>query len=178
MKRSSNTTRLALCGVLAALAVGLMFLGGAVSFASIACPVLASLVLIPVYIECGKKWGALWFLTVTALSALLAPQKESAVLFFFFGYYPVLRRLIGHLHSTVVRWVTKFLYVNAAVFAAYGLMLFVFQLTELVAEFAEMGQWMLLVLLVLANVSFLIYDLLIDRLEILYHVKLRRKLRL
>lgn len=178
MRRNGNTARLALCGILAALAVAVMFLGGAISFASIACPVLASLVLIPVYIECGKKWGALWFLTVAALSALLAPQKESAVLFVFFGYYPVLRRLIGHLRGAFVRHAVKLLYVNASIFAAYGLMLFVFRLTELVTEFAGIGKWMLIVLLVLANVSFFIYDLLIDRLEILYHVRLRKKLRL
>ena len=83
MNRRSETRRLALCGVLAALALALMFLGGVLPFASIACPVLASLVLIPVYAETGKKWSAVWFLGVAVLAALLAPDKESAVLFAF-----------------------------------------------------------------------------------------------
>ena len=177
MKRRNNATRLALCGVLAALAVALMFLGGAVSLASIACPVLASLVLIPVYAECGKKWGALWFLAVSALSVLLAPQKESAILFVFFGYYPALRHYIGRLRGSALRWLVKLAYANVSIFAAYGLMLFVFRLTELVAEFAGLGRWLLAAMLVLANASFIIYDLLIGRLEILYHVRLRPKLR-
>ena len=56
MRKRGAAARMALCGVLAALAVALMFLGGTVPFASIACPVLASLVLIPVYCECG--WNA------------------------------------------------------------------------------------------------------------------------
>ena len=59
MRKRGAAARMALCGVLAALAVALMFLGGTVPFASIACPVLASLVLIPVYCECGWKWGLL-----------------------------------------------------------------------------------------------------------------------
>lgn len=176
--RRTNTRRIALCGVLAALAVSLMFLGGTVPFASIACPVLASLVLIPVYAECGSRWGMLWFLAVAALGVLLAPDKECAILFIFFGYYPMLRHRFGHLRSAALRWVCKLVYVNAAIFAAYGLMLFVFKLSALVQEFADTGKWMLAALVLLANVTFVIYDLLIDRLEVFYHAKLRTKLKL
>ena len=129
MRKRGAAARMALCGVLAALAVALMFLGGTVPFASIACPVLASLVLIPVYCECGWKWGLLWYAAVAALAALLAPEKEAAVLFVFFGYYPMLRKLIGRLRVRAAAWVVKLVYVNAAVFAAYGLMLYVFHLT-------------------------------------------------
>ena len=178
MRKRGAAARMALCGVLAALAVALMFLGGTVPFASIACPVLASLVLIPVYCECGWKWGLLWYAAVAALAALLAPEKEAAVLFAFFGYYPMLRRLIGRLRPRAAVWVVKLAYVNAAVFAAYGLMLYVFHLTEVVDDFAGMGKAMLAVLLVLANVTFVIYDVLIARLEIAYHVRLRPKLHL
>ncbi len=175
MKRS-NTVRLALCGVLAALAVALMFLGGTLAFASIACPVLASLVLIPVYAECGKKWGFLWFAAVAVLAGLLAPDKESAVLFAFFGYYPMLKHVLERLRPCLLRWTVKLFYLNAAVAAAYGLMLFVFRMSALRAEFAETGKWMLAALLVLANITFVVYDLLIGRLEILYFVRLRPKL--
>lgn len=178
MRKRGAAARMALCGVLAALAVALMFLGGTVSFASIACPVLASLVLIPVYCECGWKWGLLWYAAVSALAALLAPEKEAAVLFAFFGYYPMLRKLIGRLRVRAAAWVVKLVYVNAAVFAAYGLMLYVFHLTAVMEDFAGMGKAMLAVLLVLANVTFVIYDVLIARLEIYYHVRLRPKLHL
>ena len=166
MRKRGAAARMALCGVLAALAVALMFLGGTVPFASIACPVLASLVLIPVYCECGWKWGLLWYAAV------------AAVLFVFFGYYPMLRKLIGRLRVRAAAWAVKLVYVNAAVFAAYGLMLYVFHLTAVMEDFAGMGKAMLAVLLVLANVTFVIYDVLIARLEVYYHVRLRPKLHL
>lgn len=178
MRKRGAAARMALCGVLAALAVALMFLGGTVPFASIACPVLASLVLIPVYCECGWKWGLLWYAAVAALAALLAPEKEAAVLFVFFGYYPMLRKLIGRLRVRAAAWAVKLVYVNAAVFAAYGLMLYVFHLTAVMEDFAGKGKAMLAVLLVLANVTFVIYDVLIARLEVYYHVRLRPKLHL
>ena len=178
MKRSTNAARIALCGVLAALAVALMFLGGTVAFAAIACPVMASLVLIPVYTECGRKWGFVWYAAVAVLALLLAPDKESAILFVAFGYYPMLRKLIGRLHGRAVKWVLKLVYVNAVVSAAYALMIFVFRMQALAAEFAGYGRWMLAALAVLTNVTFVVYDLLIDRLEVFYCVKLRPRLKL
>ena len=175
MRRRSDTKRLALCGVLAALAVALMFFGGVVPFASLACPVLASLVLIPVYAETGKKWSAVWFLAVAGLAALIAPEKESAVLFAFFGYYPMLRKFLNRLRPNALRWIAKLAYCNAAVLAAYSLMLFVFRMEALRAEFAQYETYLRAVLLLMANVTFVIYDALIGLLEILYHVKLRPK---
>lgn len=178
MRRRSDTKRLALCGVLAALAVALMFFGGVVPFASLACPVLASLVLIPVYAETGKKWSVVWFFAVAALAALIAPEKESAVLFAFFGYYPMLCKLLNRLRPNVLRWIAKLAYCNAAVLAAYTLMLFVFRMEALRAEFAQYETYLLAVMLFMANVTFAIYDALIGRLEFVYHVKLRPKLKL
>lgn len=175
--RRNNTKRLALCGILAALALALMFFGGVLPFASIACPVLASLVLIPAYIECGRKWGWLWFLSVAILSALIAPEKESAILFVFFGYYPMLKKYFGRL-PRLLKYGVKFLYLNLTVFIAYWLMLSVFGLTNVTEDFADIRRWMLIVMLVLANVSFFIYDVLIDRIEIVYHVRYRPKFKL
>lgn len=179
MKRRTKASVLALCGVLAALAVGLMFLGGTVAFASIACPVLASLVLIPVYCECGWKWGLVWYGAVSLLGLLLAPEKECAILFVFFGYYPMLKTFFGRLHGgKLLKWVVKLLYINLALCAAYGLMIFVFRMPAVSAEFREYSRWMLAALLALANLTFVVYDILIGRLEIFYFVKLRPKLKL
>lgn len=178
MRKRGAAARMALCGVLAALAVALMFLGGTVPFASIACPVLASLVLIPVYCECGWKWGLLWYAAVAG-SGRAAGAGEGG------GRAVRVLRLLSHAakaHRQAARArgcvAVKLVYVNAAVFAAYGLMLYVFHLTAVMEDFEGMGKAMLAVLLVLANVTFVIYDVLIARLEIYYHVRLRPKLHL
>ena len=78
----------------------------------------------------------------------------------------------------MLRYVLKFVYLNATLILAYWLMLQVFGLAEVRRDFAEVQAWMLGVMLVLANVSFFIYDILIDRIELLYHVQLRPKLKL
>lgn len=174
MRKKTKTSVTALCGVLAALAMVMMFLGGALPFASIACPVLASLILVPVYTECGSKWGLVWYAAVALLSIFIAPSKESAILFVFFGYYPLIKKYLGRLPF---RYVWKLLYLNIAVLLAYGLMLCVFKLDEVAADFADLQKWLIAVMLLLANISFLVYDVLIDRIELQYIVRLRPKLK-
>ena len=178
MKRRTEAKRLALCGILAALAVGLMFLGGMIPIAVFACPVLASMVLIPVYCECGFRFGLVWYGAVALLCVLLGPDKEAAILFVFFGYYPMLQKLIGRLRNRGVKWLLKLLYFNISIFAAYALMLYVFRLAAVTEEFRQTERIMLIVFLALGNVALIIYDILIDRLELFYHLRLRPKLKL
>ena len=178
MRKNRKTKTTALCGVLAGLALAVMFLGGVLPFASIACPVLASLVLLPVYSETGYKWGFVWYLAVALLAFFIAPDKEAAFLFAVFGCYPILHKLFGRLPFKPLRWLAKFLYLNGGTVAVYCLMLFVFSLQTVTEEFADIKTLMLAALLAMANLSFLLYDLLLDRLEIFYHVRLRPKLKL
>lgn len=178
MRRKSKASLVALCGVFAALATVLLFLGGVLPFAVIACPVVASLVLIPVYTETGWKWGLVWYLAVSALGLILAPDKEAPILFLFLGYYPVLRRLINRLPFRPLRGTVKLVYFNLSIAAAYGLMIFVFRMGAVTEEFASMERYLLIACIVLANLSFAVYDRLIDRLEIFYHVRIRPKLNL
>ena len=90
----------------------------------------------------------------------------------------MLKKLFSRLPTAWLKWLVKFAYVNAAIFAAYGLMIFVFRMDAVSAEFAQMERYVLIVLLLLSNLSFLLYDILIDRLEIFYHVRIRPKLKL
>ena len=81
-----NSKRIALCGVLCALGVVLMMLGGLFPLATFCSPALAALVLIPIMIETGRRMALGAYVAIAALSLLLAPDKESALLFAFLGY--------------------------------------------------------------------------------------------
>lgn len=176
--RKNKASGIALCGILGALALAVMFLGGVVPFAAIACPVLASLVLLPVYAELGGKWGILWYCGVSILALILAPDKEAPLLFLIFGYYPVLHKLFGRLPWKAAGWTAKLLYLNIATAGIYLLMIYVFAMEAVAQDFAELKRAMLILMLLLANASFIVYDLLLDRLEIFYHLRLRPKLKL
>ena len=175
MSKKTKASVIALCGILGALALVCLFMGGAIPAASMACPVLASLVLIPVYLECGGKWGAIWYIAVGVLGLLLAPMKECGVLFVAFGAYPMLRKPLGRLPLNKI-W--KLVYFNIVLACAYGIMLFIFPIPELQEEFRDVGKWMLVAMILIANVSFVIYDILVGRLEVFYCVRIRPKLRI
>ena len=176
MKQSG---KVALGGVLGALAV-VCLLGTVFPYATFALPAMAGLVLVPVAIEAGKGPGWVTFLAVAALNLLLTPSMEAKILFIaFLGYYPLLKLLLDPL-PPVFSWVIKFALFNATVVSAYWLMLRLFALED--NSFEMFGVDVPLVLLGLANVTFLLYDLCINRLLDWYmiaaHPRLKRLFRI
>ena len=89
--RWTTSKQMALCGVLAALAVSTMVLGGLFPAATYFCPVLACLMLVPVTQTCGRRIAWAWYGAVAILSCLLCPDVEASALFVFLGYYPIVK---------------------------------------------------------------------------------------
>ena len=88
MKRS--TKELALCGVMTALSVVLLCLGGVIPLAVYACPMLASCALLVLREMCRAQYAWCCWASVALLTLLLGPDKEAAALYLFLGYYPLL----------------------------------------------------------------------------------------
>jgi hypothetical protein len=108
-----------------------------------------------VCLTCGKRIGWAWYGVVAILSALLSADKEAAAVFAFLGYYPIIKPKLDKLRFGMV-W--KLLLFNTAVAVMYWLLLAVFGMTELLAEYREMGTVLLGVALVLGNVTFWLID--------------------
>ena len=93
----------------------------------------------------------------------------------FLGYYPLVKFSLEKLPKPL-RLLLKAVLFNAAVLAAYRLMLHLFGMAALQQEFAGMTGGWLTALLVLANVTFWMYDLAITRLFALYIRVLRPRI--
>lgn len=169
-----NTKELALCGVLTALAVVLLCLGGIIPFALYACPILASAVLLPIREECRRSYAWCCWLAIAILGVLLGPDKEAAALFCFLGYYPLLKPRLDGIHSRGVRLAAKLGLAAAAISAMYAVLIYVIGLTAVVEEFANTAPWMLWVTVALGVAVFLMYDLLLARFTALYRRKRRK----
>ena len=167
--------RVAFCGVMAGLMAAVMLLGTLIPLSTYICPMLAGALAIPVVWELGAGSGWLLYAAVSALSLILSPDKEAALLYvLLLGWYPVLRPKLMHIRKKPLRIAVKLVLFNAAVCAVYALLLFVFVSPDLKIE-----DWtgpMLAGMLVLGNVTFLIYDLLLARLTDRYVMQLRPKL--
>ena len=102
-----QTRELALASVLGALAVLFLFLGGVLPLALYACPLLASVCLLPVREECRASYQWCCFFAAAILGLLLGPDKESALLFCFLGYYPLLQPSLDAIGCRALRFLTK-----------------------------------------------------------------------
>ena len=156
-----NTVRsTALGGVLAALAVVIMCLGGLIPFATFVCTMLCMLLLQFIFRQCGKRIGWAWYGVVAILSMLMGPDKEGAALFVFLGYYPLLK---PELEKLPFSWLWKGLLFNIAILLMYWLLIHLFGMAALPSEFREMGMILLLITLVLGNLTFFLLDKVLAR---------------
>lgn len=176
MNASQTSKRIAFCGVLGALAVVVLALGGIVPFATFSCPVLAMFLLLPVIAEFGYGTAVVFYIAVALLGLLLSPDKEIACFFVFLGYYPILKQKLDRISSKLFRVIVKFLVFNVAITAMYALLLFVLRMDALAQEFADTSRILLIGLYLLGNATFFICDLALQRWMYLYLCRYRKKL--
>ena len=167
-----KSKQIALCGLLCALAVILLLLGGVLGIGMFAGPILAMAVLLPILEEYGSKTAAAAYGAAAILALLLVPDRETALVFAFFGCYPLLRPRLDRIHSRLVRLLVKLAVCNGIIAVLYGLVL---RLMGLTADLLDASRWMNLLLLLIANVTFLVMDRALDRLTFLWHRKLRKQ---
>lgn len=155
MARRNPSWHIALGGVLAALALVIMCLGGLIPVATFVIPMLCGLLLTVVLKSCGSRIAWAWYGAVAVLGLLVGPDKEAAALFFFVGYYPIVKPKLDALRFP---WLWKALLFNASVSLMYSLLLHFLGMAELAAEFRELGTVMLIVMLAMGNVVFFLFD--------------------
>ena len=165
-----QSRKAALCSMMAALSVVILCLGGMIPLATFACPMLAMLCLIPAVCEYGVGTAMLLYGASSILALLLGPDKEIVLLYVFLGWYPgVCSRL--EIIPRPVRWAVKCALFTLAVIAMYTLVLYLFRLEAVVEEFAGYSTAIVAALIVLGNITFLIFDQVLDRMACAYRKK-------
>lgn len=176
-KRNSESRKLALSGVFGALAAVLMLMGGILPLATYVAPALAGILIVPVAIEFGMKTGYVLYAAIGLVSLFIVPDKEMSLIFvFFLGFYPLLKAAIERIRSHTVQWAVKLAVFNTCIVGMYGIILFLFPIGAVVAEFESMGIPFAGLLLGLGNVTFVIYDIAVARIVGLYCARFRARL--
>ena len=165
--KTNRTKKLAFSAIAAALAVVFLYVGALFDVLDLSAAALASLLVLWVMVEFGTRWALAVYAVASALALLLLPAKLPAVLFAgLFGYYPPLKALYERrLHGAFV-WIAKVATLNAAAF------LMILAVRYVAAE----ALWFELLLLAVANVVFVIYDVALTRLMRAYVLVWRRRL--
>ena len=146
--------------MMTALTVVLMILGAVLELGMYACPLLAGVFFVLVGEKYGRKYHVMLYAVSAVLCFLLVPNIEQNLIFAgFFGWYPIIRPSLQKLPK-ILSWIVKFGIFNGVVLAIEWLVMRI-----LVPE--AVGSAILWVLLILGNITFLFYDLMIPRMEIL-----------
>lgn len=156
----TSTRRMAICSMMAALSVVLMVLGAVLELGMYACPLFAGFCFIPIGQKYGRKYHITLFVASSLLCFLMVPNMEENLMFAgLFGWYPIVRPSLQKLPK-VIRWAAKLVIFNVVVIAIEWLVM-----TVLVPE--TIGGVLLWVLLILGNITFLAYDFMIPKVEVL-----------
>ena len=151
----TNAKEIAMGGVFAALAIVVMCLGGLIPIATFVCPMICMLILHLIRKLCGNRIAWTWYGVVAILSVLLGPDKEAAAVFVFLGYYPIIKPKIDRIKPG---WLWKSIYFNAVILLLYQLLIYLFGMDQIAAEYRELGKVLTVVVLLIGNLCFFLLD--------------------
>lgn len=156
-----QSRRIAECGMICALCVVIMIVGGILGIGLYASPMFAGLFLIPLGRKYGRRYHLALWLAVSIISFLTVPEVEQNLMFLcFFGCYPILQPYFHRIQRKIPRVIAKFVYFNVVILAVELLVMYV-----LVPE--AMSAALMLSFMLLFNLTFVCYDFVIPRFEIL-----------
>ena len=165
MKKTKPLTAAAL---MAALCVAILAIGSIVESLDLSLAVIAGLVVMICATEYGDRIGLAVF-AVSAVLSMLLPMRSGPLCFLvLFGWYPIAQKKLHQLPPVLCR-VVKTVIFNAALILVLALSAFLTGLeTKLIYG----------ILLVLGNLMFVLYDILLDRFLIWYILKIRPRMKL
>ena len=177
--RRRTTSRLAVCSVFCALGTVMLGLGALLELFDITCAAMAAVLFLPVFYRYGSGYTLLCWAVTSALGLILMPQSLAPWLFAcLLGYYPVIKRKVDRLPK-----VAALLCKLCIITASMTVYLVLFWLIMMGADgsfsdvlFRGLGEeggssalvWVMVGLCIL---TFFLFDLLIDKIAVIYRIK-------
>lgn len=168
-----KTLKITFCGIIAAFSVVIMLLAYFPYF-TYAVPAIAGTLTVMVFIEIGAKWSVAVYIVTSLLCLILAEPEAKLMYILFFGYYPIIKVYIERIRIKILQIIVKLSVFNVSVLSVYLLFANIVGIST--AEFTKYGIYGLIGLLVLANFTFVLYDLMIVRLTNMYLIKFHNRI--
>ncbi len=102
-----QSKKIAACGVLCALAVVIMLIGSVIWVGVYAAPLLSIWLLLPLQELYGRKAALTAYFAVALLSLILLPDRELALFYCAFGWWPAARPTIQRIRNKTLRLAVK-----------------------------------------------------------------------
>lgn len=186
--RRRATRWMVTCALLCALAVVSLGMGALIEVFDLTAAAVAALILLPILLCYGSKYALLSYAVTAVLGVLLMPQSLASWMFAgVTGYYPLIKQKLDRL-PRVAGWIIK-LAILTAVMVAY-LALFYFIALGGEGSFVEAffvgfgepsesgsggGAIMAWAVVGLSVLTYVLFDILIDRLLVVYYIRWQKR---
>ena len=164
-----NSTKLAVCSLSTALGVLMLFLGGITMVLAYAAPMFLGIIMIMLKRTFGTK--SAW---ITFIATSLTDKECMMMYVIFFGYYPIVREYFTKIKNKAFRIITKLTFFNIMMILCQVILIKIFGI-----PFLEDGQGksFIIVFALLMNLLFLVYELMIEKVTLLYIYKLEKRIK-
>lgn len=170
-----NATRLAVCGVVTALSVVLLFIGGISFLLAYIMPMTVGVIMIMLKTTFGNSSAWITYAATSLLSFFLVTDKECALMYIMlFGFYPMVQADINKLSNKALKFIIKILIFNVLLFSAQMILIYVFGIPFL--DEGE-GKWLIALFAALMNILFIVYDNLLVNINKLYIAKVEKRIK-
>jgi len=179
--KKNMTKKIALSAILSALGVIFLAIGSLIEVLDLSSAAIAGFVIVIAVIEFGGHYPVMMYFVISVISVLVAPNKYPALFFIFFGgFYPIFKAYIDRFHY-IVAWVVKFSLFNI-ILAVLILAVNFLTRIEILPSFESFDEDSLynflrnfkIIVFVVANFAFLLYDIAMTRIINLYIIKIRK----
>ena len=177
------TRRMVTCAILCALSTVMLGIGTVLEIIDLTAAAMAAVVILLIYLCYGARYALLSYAVTGVLGAVLLPQSLAVWSYVgLMGYYPVIKSRLDRL-PRVLGWIIKILLFAVVM----GLCLVVFHFLVFGGEGSLADSFLRLFdeeegktlmawgVLGLSFFTYVIFDLLLDRLHIVYELRFRRR---
>ena len=140
-----------------------------------AIPAISGLFIMIVLIEIDFKWALVAYFSSVVIVFLTAEPESKLLYVFLFGYYPILKGLIEKIKKPFTEWVLKIAVFNTSVLIVYFVFAGMFGIS--LDGFDDFGKYSAAVTLAVGNAAFVLYDIAISKMAVVYISLVQPKLR-
>jgi len=169
-----NTRKTAVCGVLSAAAVVIMFFTSLIGVGIYVGPYMAAFSIVIIQAEYGNKAAFASYFVTALIGLLLIPDRELAIFYVFFGWYPILVPTLNKISSKIIRIILELIVYALIVFLMYGVVMNILGLnTDLGFE----SMYILGAIVIVGAFSFLLTGPVFTKASLVWKKKFSKKIR-
>ncbi len=169
MKRK-EIKKLAISAILCAFSVVVLLIGSIFEMVDITCAAIASGAIAFSALELRGKYSVLIFAVTALLSFILFPLSSASIFYIaFLGYYPIIKVYIEKIKG-IFSAILKLIIFNGSFFVIFSIFRSLFLSQE-----ADTSPIILILLIVFANIFFIVYDIALNVLITAYKRVFRKK---